>query len=138
MINLTLDYTVFEQNLRKEVKTKTDTSKLFPIIAQQEIREIQQRIRTTKLSPEGKQWEPWSYSTIKAMGRNKQRRSLLYHTGNLLNSFSYRINNNQLRITNSTPYGRFLQNGTNKMPARPFMGWNQGSQVRIKKIYGIK
>lgn len=101
-------------------------------VALDEVKATQNRIRNSKTDPEGQPWAPWSMATIRA---NKNRGgSLLFRTGALLNSIEYRISEKTLTIYSNVGYAKYLQFGTPKMPARPFLGWSRESINKIKKI----
>lgn len=101
-------------------------------VAEEEVQKVQNRIRNTKTDPEGQPWAPWSMATIRA-NRNKGG-SLLFRTGALLNSIQFRISEKTLTIYSNAGYAKYLQFGTPKMPARPFLGWSQADINRIKQI----
>lgn len=93
-------------------------------VGQQQVQAVQDRIRSSKVGPDGKAWRPWSLSTLRQ--RTKEGTAglgLLYRTGALLNSIQYKVSKGVLTVFTNMHYGKFLQFGTRKMPARPFIGW---------------
>lgn len=105
-------------------------------VALEEVKNVQDRIRSSKTDPDGRPWEPWSMATL----RQRQKEGtvaggLLNKTGALAGSIQYRISSKTLTIFSGTPYGRFLQFGTPKMPARPFLGWSRTSINRIRDLF---
>lgn len=95
------------------------------------------RIRTTKLSPDGKPFAPWSFSTLKARQKEGTAAAgILFRTGKLHESIQYQVVNNQVQVgaDSSAPYAKYLQFGTMKMPARPFIGFSQQDLEMIRKI----
>jgi len=102
----------------------------------------QNRIKNTKQSPQGVAWGAWHLSTL--LGRIKKgtaSRGLLYDSGNLYNSIFYqaqgpraangRFQRTQVVVgvnTGMAPYAQYLQNGTPKMVARPFIGISADDQ----------
>lgn len=105
-------------------------------VGEEEIRAAQERIKTSKMTPDGQPWTPWAQSTALArMQAGDASRGLLYKSGNLLNSFQLDINTNQVIVKNVAPYAAYLQEGTDNMPARPYFGWSKESKQRIKTIF---
>lgn len=98
------------------------------------------RIMFTKMSPEGKAWEPWAASTAKARGkRGTAGNGLLYESGGLAESIKYMVSGEQVIISANAPYAGYLQNGTQHMPARPFIGWSaqdkkEGAEIMMNHI----
>ena len=97
-------------------------------VGREQVVAAQTRIRDSKTDPNGKPWQPWAMATLKQrMRQGNASRGLLYRTGALLTSIQYRISNSKLTIFTNKPYGKYLQFGTPKMPARPFIGF--GNQI---------
>lgn len=121
------------QNVRKRVEViKRAPEETLRRVAEEEKQAVQNRIRNTKTDPEGQPWAPWSMATIRAnAGRGG---SLLFRTGALLDSIQYRISEKTLTIYSNVGYSKYLQFGTPKMPARPFLGWSRDNINRIKQI----
>lgn len=94
-----------------------------------EIEETRRRIEVTKTTPDGQAWAPWALSTRKL--RAKTGGSLLYVTGALSRSFYSIVTFKTAIIRSASPYFKFLQEGTPKMPARPMLGW---SEKTISKV----
>ena len=114
-----------------------DTGPALQEIGQKAVESTQRRIRDTKISPDGSQFAPWSYAT--ALARQKDgtsNRGILFKTGNLLNSITFQVTGNQVTIgaDQSAPYARFLQEGTMKMPARPFVGFSTEDLNMIRQV----
>jgi len=121
------------QNVRKRFDViMRAPEQVIKQVALDEVKATQNRIRNSKTDPEGRPWAPWSMATIRS---NKNRGgSLLFRTGALLNSIEYRISEKTLTIYSNVGYAKYLQFGTPKMPARPFLGWSRESINKIKKI----
>lgn len=95
----------------------------------------EKRITSTKRAPDGAPWAPWAPGTEAA--RNKKgnaSRGLLYDSGELLRSITARVENGQAIVGTGVSYAPFLQQGTNKMPARPFVGVSAEDQRDIQGI----
>lgn len=90
------------------------------------------RIVAVKEDPQGNPWAPWAPSTARARERaGTASRGLLYNTGALASSIYFTINDKSVSVSSSAPYAEYLQNGTPKMPARPFLGIGEGEQDAI-------
>lgn len=119
-----------EQRLKK-----LQNRKFLNTIARQQQEEVRRRIRTTKVDPDGVPWAPWSAATLKARTRRGTvATGLLYETGKLWRSIRSFVVNTSIRITADVPYARYLQQGTLRMPARPFLGWSEQTIRKIKSF----
>ena len=97
----------------------------------------QARIRDTKLSPSGRPFAPWSFRTLVARQKDGTvNGGILYRTGKLFNSIQYQVSGQQVEVgaDSSAPYARYLQYGTMKMPARPFVGFSDQDIEMIRKV----
>lgn len=111
---------------------KIGNKKFLNAIARREVEETRRRIKTTKVGPDGSPWSPWKNSTLRArIRRGTVAGGILYETGRLWRSIQGRLVNTTIRISANAPYARYLQHGTFKMAARPFLGW---STQRIREI----
>lgn len=105
------------------------------VLSQDAVKETQERIRTTKKDPEGRAWAPWSMATIRA--RNKDGtagRGLLWRTGALLNSIQSRVRGWTAEVWSTANHARFIQFGTPKMTARPFLGFSPALVNRLADL----
>jgi len=135
-LSFKFDARAVEKAIAKKRKRTTNSKKVLDQIADQEIKDARRRIRTTKVTPEGLPWAPWSYATIRQRLREGNiARGLLYKSGMLYRSFKKKVTNKKFEITNTADYSRYLQSGTNKMPARPFLGFSHNSVRRIAKLF---
>ena len=92
----------------------------------EEVGIVRDRIRTGKSSPDGTAWRPWSLATLRQRVREGTTAGgLLYKTGALYNSIKWKLTGKNLIIYSDSPYGQYLQSGTSRMPARPFLGWSK-------------
>ena len=95
------------------------------------------RILFTKKGPDNKAWPAWAPSTAAARAKKGTAgHGLLYDSGNLANSIKFQVQGKQVIVGSdgSAPYGVFLQEGTPKMPARPFIGVSKEDQAEIHKV----
>lgn len=134
MLKVTVDDKKARRQIRKLRKSVKDMRPAFNQVADQEIKNAQYRIRTSKMTPDGKQWQPWAYSTMKQRVREGNvSKGLLFKTGMLLNKFFKKVTSARLTISNKAPYARYLQEGTSRMPARPFLGWGKETVKQSEK-----
>lgn len=96
--------------------------------------DIKHRIVKLKADPEDQAWAPWAESTRK--GRERKGNAalgLLYNTGTLLHSITSQVvgSHNTLQVGTNVHYAKYLQEGTEKMPARPFLGISKRAQSAI-------
>lgn len=82
------------------------------------------RIEREKADPMGKRWAPWAEATARArMREGSASGGLLMRTGALRDSLYYELQGqDKVAIRTQNPYAGYLQNGTRRMPARPFLG----------------
>lgn len=129
MLKMKVDDREVKRALRKVQKNLNNTAPLLRKIGDDQIKEAQYRIRTSKTTPDGTPWRPWAYSTLQSRLRDgSASKGLLFKTGMLLNSFFKKVSRKTLTISNKAPYASYLQNGTSKMPSRPFLGWGKRSK----------
>ena len=62
-------------------------------------------------------------------------KGILYEFGGLFRSFKVQVGTNVVAIFSNKPYAKFLQKGTPRMPARPFLGWNRKSIDNVKNKF---
>ena len=94
------------------------------------------RLEKQKADPMGRKWKPWASSTAKA--RRKEGSSgtgLLLRTGALRDSIEYEVQGPKVVIRSRSSYAEFLQNGTSRMPARPFLGTGPREEREMKRIW---
>lgn len=93
------------------------------------------RIEKTKVSPDGKPFAPWALSTL--IARKKEGTAalgILNRTGSLANSITYQVQGKSVTVGSTSSYAQYLQNGTSKMPARPFIGVSGQNRGQINLI----
>lgn len=131
-INITARITG-DRILRSRFKTmETAAEATLHVIGRDEVQATRERIITSKTAPDGQRWRPWSQATLRArQADGTAGRGLLYRTGQLANSIQYRVSPKTVTVYSNLPYAQYLQQGTMRMPARPFIGW---SIDRIRQI----
>lgn len=123
------------QELRRRISHVKDAPKeAMEIMGRRAVSDTQLRIRSSKTAPDGTPWAPWSMATQREYARRGHGGTLLFHTGALHNSIQYRLSEHTLTVYSNVGYAKHLQFGTNKMPARPFMGWTGNDLNTIKRL----
>lgn len=98
--------------------------------------EVKRRIERTKSDPEGRRWKPWALSTARARRAEGTASSgLLLRRGKLRDSIVYEIQGPKLVIRSTAPYAQYLQAGTRRMPARPFLGTGKRERELMTTIW---
>lgn len=105
------------------------------------VEDIRNRIVQRKKDPKEIPWAPWKPATAAARQRKGNAKlGLLYDTGRLLRSITSEVKNHggnhggwMLRIGTNVPYAKYLNDGTEKMVARPFLGVSQRAQGSINE-----
>lgn len=117
-------------NLAKKVKESRDLMKEIGDII---VEDIKHRIVKLKKDPDDKQWAPWSKATKKArQKKGNATLGLLFDSGELNDSITSKVTSkNNVQVGTNSPYAGFLNDGTNKMPARPFIGISKRAQKGI-------
>ncbi len=123
------------KDLEQLLKQLSDTRPALQAIGRMLVESTQERLQKTKTSPDGAKWAPWSLATL--LGRQKKGNSalgLLFDSGSLSRSITYEVTENQVTVGARAKYASFLQDGTDKMPARPFVGISNEDERRIQDI----
>jgi len=120
----------------KRIREQKNLSPVFKKIGRFEMRQTRRRIRITKESPDGNAWSKWKPSTVKhRIKKGNASQGLLYDTKEMHDFFLLSHSNTEMRLKAGTDYAKFLQFGTTKMVARPFMGWSDASIEFIKRSF---
>lgn len=133
-LNFRIDYREVQQSIG-DIRKKLDNPRsMMQEIGDIIVEDIKHRIINTKTSPEDIAWAPWAPGTKKA--REKKGNAalgLLYDTGTLLNSITSQVigGHNTLQVGTNVKYAGWLNEGTEKMPARPFLGISKRAQESI-------
>lgn len=91
-------------------------------------RQTTTRIRSEKTAPSGDPWASYAASTL---ARKKKGDGLLVVSGRLMGSISASVAGDTAIIGTNVFYGAFHQEGTPKMPARPFLGLSAANEVEM-------
>lgn len=112
--------------VQKAGRITKGTNEALRKAGEQEVQRTQQRIAQEKRSPDGVAWRPWSLATLRQRSREGTLAGgLLNRTGALINSIAFKLTQGTLTVFSSATYAKYLQLGTSRMPARPFIGWSQ-------------
>jgi phage virion morphogenesis protein len=96
----------------------------------------------SEAEPEGRKWAPLSPRYAIAKGKKKNAlRGILTLTGTLRDTISYEANSDSVRVGSNRIYapihqlgGRAGRGGKSRIPARPFLGLNDGDRANILGI----
>lgn len=132
---MSIEVKVGKSEISTLLQNLKNTKPLLNEIGKYLVNSTRERISLTKTAPDGSIWKQWSPAT--ALARKKDGTAsggLLYRTGALANSISYKVSNDEVEITASAKYASFLQLGTSRMPARPFLGISLDDSNAIGEI----
>jgi phage gpG-like protein len=89
-----------------------------------EVEAARERITDTKTNPWGGDWAAWADSTeYQRTRKGNADQGLLWDRGDLLESIHFQVDGPSVAIGSDLDYAVYLQLGTERMPARPFLGW---------------
>ena len=112
----------------------TDLRPMFEEVGAWQEQKTVRRIEETKLTPHGALWAEWQLGTFKKrQQKGNVSQGLLWDTGLLLNSFSWETDESGVEIGTTNEIAPWLQDGTSKMVARPFM-LNEGEELPPEDI----
>lgn len=84
----------------------------------------------TETDPDGNAWAPLAPNTIVQKGSS----GILEDSGTLMGSIMVQASGNEAVVGTNVEYASFNQEGTRKMPARPFMGIGGDDFDQIKTV----
>lgn len=120
-------------DLRRKVEDRRAVMQEIGDIIAEDIRNM---IAIRKTDPQDKPWSPWADSTRKARERKGNAAlGLLVDSGALLRSITAQVigSHHTVQIGTNVKYAEYLNNGTEKMPARPFLGVSKRAQQGINE-----
>lgn len=92
---------------------------------------VRQRIQRTKTDPDGNRWAPWADDTrAEREHKGNAGQGLLWDDGSLLDSIAALADDDSVEIGSPLDYAGYLQDGTRRMPARPYLGWTGDDLVQ--------
>lgn len=96
---------------------------------------VKERIQSTKENPYGRDWQEWADGTRRQREyKGNTAQGLLWDTGDLLHSITFETGPNEVRIGSPLDYAKWLQDGTENMPAREFLGFSPDDLIAIDRI----
>ncbi len=97
---------------------------------------VRDRIEKKKAGPDGVRWKPWATSTAIARRREGTAGTgLLLRTGELRDSIEYTVQGPKVSVSTRLPYAQYLQNGSSRMPARPFLGMGKVERQIVQNVW---
>lgn len=107
-------------------------------IGEHQASRILQRILQSKVDPEAHSWAAWLPSTRDERAhKGNIGQGLLWDEGTLLHSIAVQAKAHEVTIGSTAKYAEFLQDGTPRMEARPFMGW-VGEDTALAEMQIVK
>lgn len=136
MIKIRVNADDAKLKLGKLVKQLKNPREMMREVSDIIVEDIKERIIHTKTDPQGKRWAPWAPSTAEARQKDGTvALGLLYKTGDLANSIVATMKGaKSFEVGSNAEYAKYLQEGTDKMPARPFVGISKRAQKGIKEV----
>lgn len=107
-----------------------DVEPFLAYIGERERDKARDRIEQLKMSPDGNPWAEWADSTLyKRSRKGNVELGLLLDEGTLRDSIHFVVEGFGVEIgsdaeSRGAPYAKYLQEGTEQMPARPYLGWH--------------
>ena len=93
----------------------------------------QARIQQSKHDPESQPWSPWQPRTERHRTRKGNAgQGLLWDEGTLLNSIKFQTDSGGVTIGTEVGYAGYLQDGAERMAARPFLGWSDAEVTAME------
>jgi len=107
---------------------------ILNLIGQAAARRAEFEIRSGKHDPDGVAWAPWADGTSRSrQKKGNAEQGLLWDTGTLLGSMRVQVGATDVLIGTEVEYGHWLQDGTQRMPARRFLGWGAEGEKEAEK-----
>lgn len=95
-------------------------------------------IMQEKTDPNDHRWAAWKPST--RASREKKGNAalgLLWDRGDLLASIKMKAGASEVAIGTDNPHAGYLQHGTSKMEARPFLGWSDEDMAYAERLVAL-
>ncbi|MFB2537798.1 phage virion morphogenesis protein [Acinetobacter sp. c3-l95] len=86
---------------------------------------------STKQSPDGVTWASLLPSSVERKGNNS---NILIDSMDLMRSISYQADADSVRVGTDRHYGKYHQDGTPHMVARPFLGLSESDKSDINDL----
>lgn len=99
------------------------------------VRSVSERIKDTKENPFGRDWQEWATGTRRQREKKGNvAQGLLWDSGDLLRSIKAEIRPSQVAVGSQLAYAEWLQEGTEHMPSREFLGFSNADLEAIDTI----
>lgn len=135
-MGLTVNDRQVMQELGRLLVNITQPENMLTFIGDAEVSEVYKRIIDIKASPFGEAWEPWSEQRLAERSiKGNVSQGLLWDTGELMNSIRYEVSRDGVSIGTDIFYATDLQQGTDRMPAREFLGWRPESAELYEAVF---
>lgn len=136
MIKFRIDSSDAKLKLNKLIKELKRPRDMMQEVSDVIVEDIKNRIIKTKTDPDGNKWAPWAPSTREARVKDGTAAlGLLYRNGDLARSITATMKGSKsFEISSDLEYAQYLQEGTAKMPARPFIGISKRAQTGINQV----
>lgn len=137
-MNITFDVDGVEEIDKKFDKWRKQFSKPKDILEEFGKREL---TRTKKRfdkqrGPDGQPWAAWSAEYLERRIREGTASfGILVSSGALFRSLDYQVRGNSVSVGSPLEYAEYMQEGTNDIPARPFLGFNDRSEADIAWLF---
>lgn len=117
------------KQLQAQGKSEGLTRKIAGVLQQ----EAEQAFENER-SPEGRQWAALNPQYKKQRYAQGYTATMLQVSGNLINSLNIDYGDDFAMVGVAEAYGQYHQQGTSKMPARPFLGLGDEGFAEIQHI----
>ena len=148
-VRITLDSGLTQTQLDRAADRLTNLAPMFGAIGEYFLGRTRERF-DSETAPDNTKWAQLAQSTIKSKQRrqtsgktrnggsrartNAAPNAILKDTFLLRDTINYRVTPFSVAIGTPQKYGVFLQYGTARMPARPFLGVNAEDLVEVENI----
>ena len=113
-----------------------ETAPFLEAVGDREVLAVQHRIKDTKTDPLGNAWAPWSpFTRSERTHKGNADLGLLLDEGDLLLSIDKAVMGDSVEVGSNLDYAIDLQNGTDHMPAREFLGWSPDSVPVYENLF---
>ena len=132
---LTADFSVVAMEINAMLARMAAPAPVLDAIGANETLNTMRRIERTKVTPDDAAWAPWSKQRREErMEKGNAALGLLYDEGNLLHSIRGEVAGFVLNVGSDMDYAADLQYGTERMPARPFLGWSDDDFLDYEQL----
>lgn len=111
------------------IKLKDHKRLLLESIGTLMIGQTQERISTTKQTPDGQAWAAWKPSTAK---QRKPGQSLLFVSGDLNDNIFEEVEGDKLQVGSPLEYAAYVHDGTKHIEPREFLGIGEADAREIE------